>query len=229
VRAIAQATKSRIEQLARVPLAAVPVSNAAMRWLLPLVLIAAIEPAAQDTPDFSGTWVLEQPAQSSPQIARTLVVRQPVTRTNVFGQPMPPSFFELDVERQFDGETRSDTYRIGVEGGTVRGALNGVADQGDICGVSRWSVRWEDSRLHIRSSCYTTSAAGSDPSSEHDEVWELEDGRLIIRVVDRRSGSEATPLTLKYRRRVSPSYLAEDRFAYAGTPHPRVQDRATTS
>src|SRR5438034_5031855 len=115
-------------------------------WLSILSMLVAATVAAQDKPDFSGRWILEVSAGAGPDVARSLTVRQPVVRTNVYGAPMPPFFKELRVERQFVTGVRTEAYQIGVEGGTVGGALptnRGTAPDVNVSQTS-FSARWEE-------------------------------------------------------------------------------------
>ena len=82
-----------------------------------LSMLVAASVTGQDKPDFSGRWILENSSGAGPDVARSLTVRQPVVRTNVYGAPIPPSFKDLSVERQFVSGVRAETYQIGVEGG----------------------------------------------------------------------------------------------------------------
>jgi hypothetical protein len=159
--------------------------------LLLLGPLVAVVLGAQAKPDFSGNWVLQDPPQPGLEMPRTLAIRQPVVQTTVLGGPMPLSFLDLTVERNFDNEVRAETYHIGTEGGTVFG--NGTAN--------RVSVRWENDRLHIETGRYSGPNRDSGPYIEHSEVWWLDErGRLLITVVDRRSESEIATRTLTYRR-----------------------------
>jgi hypothetical protein len=108
-------------------------------WWFLLVPLVAVGLRAQDKPDFSGSWVLQDPPQPGLDIPRRLTIRQPLVRTTILGEPMPPSFLDLTVERHFESGVRAETYHIGTIGGTVFG--NGAE--------SRVSVRWEGDRLHI--------------------------------------------------------------------------------
>ena len=158
-------------------------------WLLLLTSLMAVAVAAQEKPDFSGTWVLQEPPQPGADIPRVLIIRQPLRRTTVQGEPMPPVFLDLTVERHFESEVRTDTYRIGTEGGTVEGLVGGSRSS------SRLSVRWDGDRLRIETRSYPTS--DTNLYSEHDEVWWLdEQGSLLITVVDRRSDSEVATRTI---------------------------------
>jgi len=172
-----------------------------LRCLLLTPLVAA-GLAAQDRPDFSGKWVLQHPPQPDVDIPRTLAIRQPLRRATALGEPMPPAFLDLTVERHFESRMRAETYHIGTVGGTVGGIVGeGRLDQDVNRAWSRVSVRWEGDRLHIEAGRYSGPTRDSGPYTEHTEVWWLdEQGRLLITVVDRRSDSEVATRTLTYRR-----------------------------
>jgi hypothetical protein len=163
-------------------------------WLLLLTSLVAAVVEAQEKPDFSGSWILQDPPQSSVDIPRVLTIRQPLRRTTARGEPMPPVFLDLTVEKHFESEVRTDTYHIGTEGGTgTFGAFGGSRS------TSRFSVRWDGDRLRIETKSYPTS--DTREYTEQNEVWWLdEQGRLLITVVDRRSDSEPATRTLTYRR-----------------------------
>src|SRR5262245_24156245 len=114
------------------------------------ILLMAIPTAvaAQDKPDFSGRWVLVSSGTPDPSAAQTLSVRQTVTRTNVRGGPMQPSFSTLIVERQFADRAATATYQIGVQGGMVGGGDAQSRTE------TRHSVRWEGNRLVIETGSY---------------------------------------------------------------------------
>jgi hypothetical protein len=172
-------------------------------WLLTLSMLVAATVAAQDKPDFSGRWILESAAGAGPDVARSLRVRQPVVRTNVFGAPMPPFFKEISVERQFVTEVRTETYQIGVEGGTVSGGVSanrGTAQDANFS-QTRFSVRWEDNHLVIDTVSYSGPTREAGPYTEHTEVWQLDAaGMLILSSTDRGSGIASTMKTLTYRK-----------------------------
>ena len=89
-----------------------------MRTILSLLLLTSLVAVveAQEKPDFSGSWVLQDPPQSNVDIPRMLTIRQPLRRTTARGEPMPPVFLDLAVERHFESEVRTDTYHIGTGG-----------------------------------------------------------------------------------------------------------------
>jgi hypothetical protein len=146
-------------------------ANGLLAWCAACVSIWPVAmgvDAAQDKPDFSGRWILVASARSDPSVAQSLTVRQPVIRTNVFGAPMPPSFLQLTVDREFIGSTQTDNYQIGVEGGTVGGVVGGRSFKTHV------SVRWEGDRLLIETSSYSGSSRDDGPYREHREEWELD-------------------------------------------------------
>jgi hypothetical protein len=171
-------------------------------WCLLLSQLVAAGLAAQDKPDFSGRWVLQDPPQPGVAIPRTLAIRQPLRRTTALGEPMPPAFLDLTVERDFEGEVRAETYQIGTEGGMVGGIVGDRQPEQNLNRVQTGvSVRWEGDRLHIETGRYSGPTRDSGPYTERSEVWRLdEQSRLLITVVDRRSDSEVATRTLTYRR-----------------------------
>ena len=95
-----------------------------------LLVAVASQLAAQAEPDFSGRWLLESRSPSASDIPTTLSVRQSLVSTNVRGEPMKPFFKDITVVRELESGVRSDTYLIGVEGGT----LPGVRENGSVSG-----------------------------------------------------------------------------------------------
>ena len=83
-----------------------------------MIVLPGARLAAQDKPDFSGSWTLES-RSSGPEIPQTLLVSQSITRTDVRGEPTKPFFKDITVTRALASGTHSDTYEIGVMGGTV--------------------------------------------------------------------------------------------------------------
>ena len=170
-----------------------------MAWVLVSLVVMGPAAAAQDKPDFSGRWVLDDP-QPGPDIPRTLTITQPIVRTNRLGAPMPPAFLQLTIARQFENDVRSETYLIGAAGSTGGFvAANGGPAQTSYRTETR--VSWRGDRLLIETGRYTGPTRDSGPFTEHDEEWWLDDqGRLRIIAVDRRSDAEAVTHTLAYRR-----------------------------
>src|SRR5688572_24294751 len=80
-------------------------------WLSLFVSLMAAGAAAQDTAVFVGQWVLPDPSDVASDIAEELTVRQASEgRLDV-----------MTVERRSKGGVRSDSYTIGIQGGTVGG------------------------------------------------------------------------------------------------------------
>ena len=155
-----------------------------------LSFLMASTVTGQGKSDFSGEWVLVVSARGEIDVPLALVVRQSVTRTNASGAPMEPYFSALAVERQFSTYSQTDTYQIGVEGGTVIGSLR-----------TTYSVRWEGNRLVVATSGTSGSSRDPGPYTEHIEEWELDErGRLIIFVTNRSSGAKSGENTITYRR-----------------------------
>ena len=153
---------------------------------------------ARDQPDFSGRWVLEESRPSASEMPRALSVRQTLVRTNVRGEPMEPFFRDLTVERQFEGAIRSETYWIGVQGGTVHGWWE---DKSRTPPSTHQSVKWEGRSLVIETGSYTGSTPESGAWTERREVWSLDpDGRLRIALTTRSSTDPPGSNTLVYRR-----------------------------
>ena len=160
-----------------------------------LSMLAAAGAAAQDKPDFSGTWVLADAAGPSPDAARRLTVTMTVLRDNVRGEPIGPFFDTLTVTREFPTGLRPDSYRIGIEGGTVGGAV------GAACTSTRYSVRWDGNRLVIETGSYPKCTRDAGPYTEHTEVWELDAaGVLTVSTTDRSADAEPRRNTSTYRR-----------------------------
>ena len=154
-----------------------------------MVLFGAALPAAQEGTDFSGTWDLVRSAHEDAAAADVLAVEQPITRTNVFGASMPPAFLELIVERRAANQTRTDRYRLGVQGGTVASGLE-----------AKFSTRWTPDGLVIEQRNEFGGASGA--YTEHTETWRLvADGTLVVSVTDRASGAEPRSNIFVYRRR----------------------------
>jgi hypothetical protein len=156
-------------------------------WLCVLVSVIAETTAAQSNPDFSGRWVLVNPAAAS-DIARDLVVRES------FEAPVTV----LTVERRSKGDVRIATYKIGLAWGRTSGITED--GQGPIT-RTRLSATWDGDRLVIETGTYWGATRESGPYSEHDEIWSLDaQGRLVMIVTDRGSGTELRTTQLTYRR-----------------------------
>jgi hypothetical protein len=156
-----------------------------------LSILVVTSVLAQSKPDFSGRWVLLRPESAGADVARTVTVRQPIVRANVHGAPMEPSFLQITLERHFARFAQTDTYLIGVQGGTV-GGLNAGGSRRS----TRVFARWEGDRLVI-----DTSSTSDGESAERTEVLQYDvDGLLTVTVTERSSGVESRRMTATYRR-----------------------------
>jgi hypothetical protein len=163
-----------------------------------LIVMAAlgVRPAAQDKPDFSGSWILGS-GPSGADIPQTLSVSQSLVRTNVRGESLKPFFKDITITRSTPSGTRSETYQIGVVGGTVSGGADGSVDRSR----THYRVAWEQQVLVIESSSYTGPVPESGDWAERREVWSLDSGgRLHLAITIRRSVDAPTTVMLVYRR-----------------------------
>jgi hypothetical protein len=139
--------------------------------------------AAQDRPNFSGQWILVNPQDSASNTPQEITIKQEA--------PL------LSVERRFEGLVRSETYRIGIEGGVVGGV-----GRNDHTSRTRFSVTWDGDRLVIETGSYSGPTLDSGPYTEHEEMWSLQaQDRLFMTVTERSSGVEPTTTKLIYSRR----------------------------
>jgi hypothetical protein len=162
-----------------------------------VVLLAGASLAAQDHPDLSGRWVLESPSQAGPEVPMAVSVRRSLVRTMERG-PMKPFFRDLIVTRELESGTRSDTYQIGVVGGTVPGISRDGLDTGP---STRRSVRWDGHALVIEEGTHTAQTRESGVWTERREAWSLDpDGRLRMVITTRGSADAPRTETLLYRR-----------------------------
>jgi hypothetical protein len=166
--------------------------------LVTLAVLAAVALAAQDKPDFSGRWILAGPEEPDPTSPRAMSVRQSLVRANVYGDPMKPYFKEMVIDREFESARDSETYLIGVVGGSVPGLnVHGV-----VAGPRRdWQVTWDGNTLVFESGSYTGESPGTGVWSERRETWSLDaDGRLRVTISTRGSSDPSRTVTLMYRR-----------------------------
>jgi hypothetical protein len=169
---------------------------ASVTWLC-LALLWSTQVAERPTqPDFSGDWVLVEPADHGPDVAVALTVRQPVISQTARGTPMAPFYSHLNVDRHLATGDRSDSYMIGVRGGSVQATAAGTTAE------SRQVVEWVGDTLVITISQWAGRAGDRQPDRQHTEVWQVNaDSRLVIAVTDQEDRAEARTATLKYRRR----------------------------
>jgi hypothetical protein len=110
---------------------------------------------------------------------------------------MKPSFKDITVARELANGTRSETYQIGIAGGTVPGRPDGSPD-----GLrSHHRVEWEERTLVIENGSYTGPTRESGQWAERREVWSLDPGgRLRLAITTRSSVGASSTVVLVYRR-----------------------------
>jgi hypothetical protein len=164
-----------------------------------LVGLAIVAVAAQDKPDFSGSWLLSSSEVPRSDIPRALLVRQPLVRTNVHGESMRPFYLNIAVDREFASGTRSQTYMIGVVGGVVPGLTRDGTPRGS---TEHHAVTWDENTLVFETGTYTGSARETGAWAERREVWSLDpDGRLRVVITTRNSVDTPSTVSLVYRPR----------------------------
>ncbi len=165
-------------------------------WLVLLTGYLAAHPVAQDTPDFSGQWIVESVSQPAADTPRALTVSMTLVRTNVRGEPMKPLFKDITVKREFAAGTSSETYQIGIEESTVSARADGTKIPSTHSGA-----KWEAQALVMEKGSYTGASPETGVWTERREVWSLEpDGRLRLVVTTRASASPSNTVALVYRR-----------------------------
>ena len=159
--------------------------------------LAVVQLAAQDTPDFSGSWVLESGAPAAPDTPKSMSVSQTLERTNVRGGVGTVVLQHIAIKRELEGGTHTDTYRIGLIGGAVAGLSGGIRT-----GTStHFRVVWAEQALVIETGSYTGEKPESGQWAERREVWSLEpDGRLHLAITTRSSVEDSRTMMLVYRR-----------------------------
>jgi len=155
-------------------------------------------------PDFSGHWTLVAALPSDSDVPKEIAVRQPVMRTNPRGAPIPPSFFDIEIQRHTNAATTTETHRIGVVGGTVGGSVNdaGSTSRTPARVNSHHAVTWEEDRLVFELGTYTGDTPGTGDWTERRETWALQpNGELAIDIATSSSTDRARTVSATYRRR----------------------------
>ena len=156
--------------------------------ILPIAFVVTL--FAQEKPDFSGRWVLSPSAVVDRDVPQSLTVKQVVARTNVFE--------DITIVREFADHARTDTYQIGIVGGTIGGVSRLL---GRPVTETRFSVQWDANRLVFKTSSDSEVPGQTQQHSEHTEIWQLAgDGTLIMAVTDRSSSVEPASKVLTYRK-----------------------------
>ena len=167
-------------------------------WVVVLIVLASSSVPAQDSPDFTGRWILESPSQPAPDTPGALSVRQLLVSTNVRGEPMRPFFKDITIEREFESGTRSETHEIGVVGGV----LPVLGADGRTSGPNlHHAVRWDANALVFESGSYTGQRPETGVWTERREVWSLDSNdRLHLMITTRSSVDALRTVALVYRR-----------------------------
>jgi hypothetical protein len=167
-------------------------------WSAALIMLATVTVtvSAQTGPDFSGRWVLATP-RASADVPSALSVSQTLVRTTPTGNPMAPFFRDITIERQFENSSRSETHRIGMQGGIVPGLHHDGSPHGP---TVRFTVRWEGQSLVFESGSHAGQLPEHGVWSERREVWTLDpDGHLRVVITTRSSTDGSTSVALVYR------------------------------
>jgi len=168
-----------------------------MRATLSLVLVVAavLSAAAQDKPDFTGTWVLAN--QTSPaNVPTTIVVRESFTRESVIGIPLPSPIISMHVERRAaSGDVMSDDFTIGIVGGFVGGGPD------DAVPVRRnFAATWDGNQL-VMETASSGRPVDAGTSSLHRETWAIDrEGLLMVTTKESIGQADPTTTTARYRR-----------------------------
>jgi hypothetical protein len=164
-------------------------------YLIVVAVSVVVPLVAQDTSDFSGHWVLESASRSAADTPRALSVTMSLVRTNVRGEPMNPFFKDITVVRELANGTSSETYEIGVVGGSLGGSAAGEFPS------RHHRVVWEKQVLIIETGSYTGPTPESGQWTERREAWSLDpEGRLRLAITSRNSGRASSTVTHVYRR-----------------------------
>jgi hypothetical protein len=147
---------------------------------------ASVVASAQQTPDFTGRWVLTKPEKAPPALAQVLEV----TQSDAVKRPELPA---LVVTLLGDGQIRSRRHEIGLVGGRTIGVDRDGRKRGP---DTTYSVRWDGDSLVIAEG---KSAWDGQPEQTHVEIWSLDSaGTLTITMKDNGQESTAT-----YRRQAA--------------------------
>lgn len=151
-----------------------------------ILALCGVGTGAQNQPNFSGKWVLDEGFQPSATVPRALSVQQEVRTANV---PGPPA--SITVERQFADRVQLPyTDYIGVPGG-VAGGGPGVTPRP----VSR-VVRWDGAALRFERTEFT---ALGEVVRRTTEVWRLDDRDRLVIIIENQEGNTVETRTVAFR------------------------------
>ena len=173
-----------------------PMGKVRLAALSLLATVAVALLSAQHTPDFSGTWVLESGPTGEPDAPQTISVSQVLATTNVRGEPMRPFFKEVRITRVIANSTRSQTYQIGVVGGSTSGRVGGAEGP-----RTQYRAVWEGQSLVFELGTYAGSSPRTGDWTGRREVWSFDSaGRLRVVVNTRSSLDEPKTVVIVYRK-----------------------------
>lgn len=152
--------------------------------------------------DFSGRWTLVVALPMDADVPTTLTVRQSIRRTNVRGEPTPPRYDTIEIERDFGGWTTTDMPIIGIHGGVVGGVVNPIVNPRPTAHMnSDYAVEWNANTLVFEQSTYTGHTPGSGDWTERRETWALQpNGELAITIATSGSAVPTRTVSALYRR-----------------------------
>lgn len=151
-----------------------------------ILALCGVGIGAQNHPNFSGQWVLDQGFQPAATVPRALSVQQEVKAANV---PGPPA--SITVERQFADRVQLPyTDYIGVPGGVAAGGP-GVTPRP----VSRL-VRWDGAALRFER---TELTALGEVVRRTTEMWRLDDRSRLVITIENQEGNRVDTRTVAFR------------------------------
>jgi len=160
-----------------------------------VLALAAVVPAAQEKPDFTGTWALIR-STGAATVPATIVVRESFTRESVTGVPLPSPIVSMHIERRAaNGDVTPDDFTIGVIGGFVGGGA------GDAAPVRRnFAATWDGHRLVLETT-WSGRPVDAGTSSLHRETWAIDGAGLLVITTKESTGlADFTTTTTTYRR-----------------------------
>jgi|RhiMethySRZTD1v2_1073278.scaffolds.fasta_scaffold00149_15 hypothetical protein len=144
---------------------------------------------AQDHPDLSGRWILDNVHDASSDAAVELTVQQVERTTSALGRPLAEPVTFLTVERRSAAGIRIDRYEpVGVVGGVVEG-LSG--QPGTLTTTMGYSTKWDGAVLVI---------TRTERGETRDERWSLEAGGILVLTTTTRANGSESKIRLVYRK-----------------------------
>jgi hypothetical protein len=158
---------------------------------------ATVAPAAaQEKPDFTGTWVLASPAGAPANAPATIVVRESFKRESTFGAPLPASVISMHIERRSASDAvTSEDVPIGIIGGVISGTPDAA-----VAVAKRVSSTWDGDRL-VLETVWSGRPIDGGTSSLHRETWSLDRADVLTVTTKESIGQgDFTTTTVTYRR-----------------------------